>query len=339
MPERGIAVRFWRIRFHAVVCGAFIIYVIAFNAYYGLFFTTVGRTVSIAPINLSTTQMLYDIDRIERVRRDGQEVYALSGWAFPKDGQLSSREDSKQVVLLAENGDARIFDAQTRERKDVAAAFPDHEGDESSSGFLAYVSALSLSRGDYRVGLLYAREDGSSIYTLTRWYARRTPNTLQFTPFRPSRPDPLGELRLRTSVAQGMLPISQVSCGIDWLRGVERETEGIHELSGWCFAENTGLRLEQFQRHIMLMDASSRMYLFNARTVVRPDLTEEFSRLGRDLDLSGFSVDIPLEQLEAGFYRLGIAWTDGLSAPAYYLTYFYVERTSSGLQLGHPPSN
>ncbi|MEX2030824.1 MAG: hypothetical protein WD906_07625 [Anaerolineales bacterium] len=319
------------------MCLAFVIYVIAFNAYYGRFFITVGQSVSISPINLSSTEMLYSIERIERVRRHGQEVYALTGWAFPEDGQLSSREYDKQVVLLAENGDAHVFDAQTRERKDVAAAFPNPEGDESSSGFLSYVSAYSLRRGDYRVGLLYAEEDGSSIYTLTRWFARRTPNTLGFTPFRPPVADPLGELRLRTSVARGMQPISQVSCGIDWLREVEREAEGIYELSGWCFSENTGLRMEHFQRHIMLMDARSRMYLLAARTVVRPDLTEAFSELGRDLDLSGFSVDIPFEQLEGGLHRLGIAWTDGLSAPAYYLTYFYVERTSSGLQLGHPP--
>jgi hypothetical protein len=327
----------WRIRTHLLVWVTFVAYVVAYNALYSRFFPSVGRTLSIAPIGLTETTMLSSIEKVERVRRGGQEVYVFSGWAFPEDGQRSTWGYHKHLVLLAESGNAYIYDALTRERMDVAGAFPNHEGDESSSGFMSYVSPFSLRTGDYRIGLLYTREDGSSIYALTRWFVRRTANTIRLTPFRPSAPDPLGELLLRVGVGRWLQPLPNVSCGIDWLRVAEPDAEGVYKLSGWCFPESADLALDRMHRHIMLIDSSSRLVLLNVRTVIRPDLTDAFSELHRDLDLSGFSVDIPVKRLEEGLYRLGIAWTDRLSASVYSLTYFYIERTPSGLQLVHSP--
>jgi hypothetical protein len=216
---------------------------IAFNGLYGRLAVKLGRPVSEGRIELAQTAMAYTFDPLRMMTQEGDGVYLLSGWGFPTSGEQSAGPYDRQVVLLDEDGVARVFHAEPEERPDVKSVLPDLEVTEEAPGFRSTISADTLDTGVHQIGLLYTREDGSSLYALTRWYLKKTPNTLQLMPGRLSVPDPLGHLRLRLGLAADLQPMAGVAYHVDSFRQVDRGEREVYELTGWCYPEDVGVVL------------------------------------------------------------------------------------------------
>ncbi len=100
--------------------------------------------------------IVYRMDRLETVVREGQELVEMEGWAF-LEGR--SAEDNWIYVVLKSESWTYVFDTILQERKDVTAYFGDLGLDLDESGFVARIPAEMIRSGTYELGILIRKGD------------------------------------------------------------------------------------------------------------------------------------------------------------------------------------
>jgi len=90
----------------------------------------------------------------------------------------------------------------------------------------------------------------------------------------------------------------------------ELKTDGCTtvEVMGWAFIE--GEDSEGSEIYVVL-ESSSKTYVFDAGVRERPDVTRHFAEMGLNLDHSGFMALLPARKIADGEYTVGIYITKG----------------------------
>ncbi|HLA81566.1 MAG TPA: hypothetical protein VJP78_08125, partial [Thermoleophilia bacterium] len=319
------------------VGAAYLLFFIVFNEAYPRFGLKSGKPIYQGRIDLPQSEMQYAVENLTKTRRGGQDVFALSGWAFPEGKTIPLAPTEQRVVLVDDHGFAHVFDAQSVPRDAVAQVHLGTQTDNDKLGFIAYISAFALRGGTYQIGLLYSTDDQGSTYGLTQSYLRRTPNSLELVAGPVNTGGLVDEVRLRLAIAFANEPASEVSYWIDGLAGDGQSGNQGYVLSGWAFCTTEGPSCEDSRRYVVLLDDHLRPFLFEAHAVPRPDVAEEFQASARNIDFAGFTSRISAGVLHPGTYRVGIAWTAGLDSPVYHMTDNYVEKTALSLELTSSP--
>jgi hypothetical protein len=150
-----------------------------------------GRPVGInSPIPDATITARIQIETFSSL--EALEMFQLSGWAFPIDDQLTPSSSFGRKIVLSNDHDDYFFEARTVPRFDVQAAFSNLGMDLIESGFSSLISASSLEKGSYRLGLIFTRiADGKEFFNDFLRCVTRTDDGLVLEAF--------GDLRCRNA--------------------------------------------------------------------------------------------------------------------------------------------
>jgi hypothetical protein len=281
----------------------------------------------------SYSVMAYDFDRLKIVSRDTHEIYLLGGWAFPLVGDRPLNEYRKRVVLVDERSVPHLLDAESVRRPDVQEAYADLGRDLNLSGFAADLSVPMLRPGVYRLGLLLTDRDSSSIYFPTNTGLVRTAGALRLVTLASPLDDLADDWIERVKLLAGMQGQSEMAYDFDRLQITGRGDGEIYQLAGWAFPWVGDRPLNAYRKHIVLLDERSVPHLLEAEPVRRPDVQAAYADLGRDLNLSGFSVNLSIPMLRPGVYRLGLLFTAHDSSSLFQTTDQCLQWAPTALQL------
>ncbi|HLC05310.1 MAG TPA: hypothetical protein VJK02_19930 [Anaerolineales bacterium] len=318
--------------FHVFIWSALAVYLALVDPVYTRLFLEVGKPVSIEVADYPETAMDYSVDQLEELKYAGQDVYRLTGWAFPRESDVPLEAFDKQVILLDQQARSYVFAALTTSRGDVADAYSGQPG-ASRAGFFAYISRLSLPLGAYRIGILYSLGHDAPIFHATDMYIVRTPNNLTLVPSYTAIDDSIDDWIEKGRLLAGLQDDTPMACDVDRLQIVGEVAGDIYQLDGWAFPWDGSVRLEEVRKRIVLLDERSVPHLLDAQSTVRPDVQQASATQAGDVELSGFSARLSPSTLQPGVYRLGILYTDRQSSSVYCLTNTSLQRTTTGIHL------
>lgn len=325
------------------VFGLLFLYVLFYNHMYTNLILRVGKPVFIGELQETEFPMQYFFDKFRAVRYDGQETYQLVGWAFLEDDSSFAENCSKQIILFDKSSRGYVFNSQPVNRDDITRAHKELNRNLGQSGFSANISKNVLPVGFYNVGILCTGKDQETKTVFrTLHYIQRTPNTLQL-----AREDKL-PTDILTSFEMGKIlkagnPIfvgelqeteTPMRFFFDKFTSASYDGQEIYHLLGWAFPEDGNIFTENYSKQIVLFDKASQGYVFNSQMVIRKDITHAYEDLHRNLDQSGFSVNITKNNLPIGFYNVGFLYTGKDQETKFmFRTPYYMHNTPEALQL------
>lgn len=111
----------------------------------------------------------------------------------------------------------------------------------------------------------------------------------------------------------------QIRLNVDALDLIVQDRQEVYQLYGWAFSTlDPGLSPDRYEREILLISSSQKVYVFSIVTVSRPGVQEFFKDLNMNLTESGFSTLIAKDVLPIGEYRIGIVFRDPSTGQSYY---------------------
>lgn len=130
---------------------------------------------SVASIEKATFQDIPLPDESRRIRFEFDQVQTgeipengemlISGWAFIEDTGIGNT-DRKYLVLRSDTN-VSVFDTRTQQRRDVTLYFASTNLNLDASGFQSSVPIGQLEDGIYQAGILIARDDEGSFFSMT----------------------------------------------------------------------------------------------------------------------------------------------------------------------------
>ncbi len=110
-----------------------------------------------------------------------------------------------------------------------------------------------------------------------------------------------------------------------------------YQIVGWVFPKNLSQNLSNFRKQVILKDDHDLVYYFNTENMTRIDITRHYKDLGKDLDESGFTVNISKYSLPKGKYHVGFRLlSEDSKDNCIYFTKFKIIKTSNSLQFIKP---
>ena len=307
--------RKWFLKYgiHICIWSSLVIYLLSFNGLYTKYFVKVGKPVWVGTIDQVESDMVYAFDSLDEVIYDGEYVYQLVGYAFPRNAFIELATSDKQIVILDDELKAYVFDAQMMPRPGLTEAFIDMNMDLYSAGFKAQIARGLLLPGIYKIAILYTEQTSTRIYKVTNNCIHRTPNTMSLIecPSIAREPTWLGVL----NNVESEVFYSIDSIDVDLYNGEE-----VIHIIGWAFPRNTDLPLENYEKQIVFLDEERNAFVFDVETMPRPGLTEAFSEMYKDLYSAGFEVHMSKDALDHGIYKIGFLFSDQVSSNVYFLT-------------------
>src|SRR4030066_346140 len=91
---------------HLLIWSALAAYLSLSNTLYVHYFLKSGKPVTTTSIMPPETKMAYYIDHFQLVSNEGELVYVIEGWAFPRNSNVPLGRYRKQVVLVDEESRA-----------------------------------------------------------------------------------------------------------------------------------------------------------------------------------------------------------------------------------------
>ena len=111
----------------------------------------------------------------------------------------------------------------------------------------------------------------------------------------------------------------QIKLNVDALDLIVQDRQEVYLLWGWAFSTlDPSLSPDMYEREILLISPSQKVYAFSIDTVSRPGVQEFFKDLNMNLTESGFSTLISKDVLPVGEYRIGIVLRDPSTGLSYY---------------------
>jgi hypothetical protein len=266
-------------------------------------------------------------------------VYQVMGWAFPTTDKSILLGDYERQVVLATPTRNYIFALETVERTDVQVHFNDLGTDLTDSGFSAFIASHALAPGAYSLGLIFKNIlIGTTYYIDTGRCVARTPNDFVLkNPGVACQSSAAGDTGQPVQVNVKLpIEILQAQSGVDSL--VKSSVHvGVYQLLGWAFPTvDKSIPASDYERQVVLVTPKGN-YIFAADAVERTDVQKDFSDLGMDVNVSGFSAFINGNALKAGLYGIGLIFKNTASGTTYYIdTARCVTRTSNNLVLETP---
>lgn len=111
----------------------------------------------------------------------------------------------------------------------------------------------------------------------------------------------------------------QIRLNVDALDLIVQDRQEVYLLWGWAFSTlDPSLSPDMYEREILLISSSQKVYAFSINTVSRTGVQEVFKDLNMNLTESGFSTLISKDVLPVGEYRIGIVFRNPSTGLSYY---------------------
>jgi hypothetical protein len=289
-------------KYHFIIWCVLLVYLLSANNLYITYILKHGKpaaTVDSLPPEFS--EVLYSIDIFSFLQYDGQEAYFIKGWAFFDTDKPNP--DKIHVVFKGDN-DTYLFDATPYSRKDVRSHFSNYDLNEKRIGFTTYISKNPIKIGTYQLGLILEDESGPR-YRKTRYFIKRTPNTMRLMDIGYLMGDPIKESIIPEDT-------NKISYYFDEITPQENNRPNQFSLIGWCFHEESNPDIPY--EKLLELTSEENKYVFQSETYKRPDVTIAFSTLGRNLDDSGFRAYVNTDKVKPGSYQIALILKSSESA-------------------------
>ena len=165
---------------HLIVWAVLLIYLASANQLYINLILKEGKPVSkndALPSELRP--IVYQLsDVLQPVRRNGENLFQLSGYAFFQDNPL---EPTQIKILLYSPTLKLTFPTQAAQYPDMIQSYSGYKPGMDSAQFNLLLSKNTLKPGTYQVYiLLESLTDESQVYVMTGGTILKTPNTITY---------------------------------------------------------------------------------------------------------------------------------------------------------------
>jgi hypothetical protein len=165
---------------HLIVWAILLIYLASANQLYVKLVLKEGKPVSKNdPLPVEVRPIVYQLsDILQPVRRNGENLYQLSGYAFFQDNPL---EQTQIKILLFSPTLKLTFPTQAAQYPDMIQSYSGYKPGMDSTQFSLLLSKNTLKPGTYQVCiLLESMTDESQVYVMTSGTILKTPNTIAY---------------------------------------------------------------------------------------------------------------------------------------------------------------
>ena len=244
-------------------------------------------------INLpsETQNIKFRVETVKRSKLKWKEALFFKGWVFKKN----VKEDIREIYLVLKSKNSiLVFDIEKDNisRPDVTAYFK-MAGGIHNHGFELSIPTYRLKENLYKVGFIIEDKTGK-YYTISNKALRISDSAVTVNHFEP---------KSEFISHQVSLNIQEPSREIRYRLGTV-STSGKHlVVKGWGFLK--GMDTKSLNTYILLKK-NENVIAFDVSVKTRKDITKHFIDSGLNLDSSGFSSQIPTENIDSGTYQLGL---------------------------------
>ncbi len=240
-----------------------------------------------------TNNIKFHIDRVKNVILGWKDALTIRGWVFKENVKETHRE---VYLVLKSKTSTLIFDIEddNRQRRDISYNY--NIADEiDNHGFELRIPVYRLRKGPYKIGFIIEDKTGT-YYTLSDTKLRIPRNTIQTKQ--------ISQRSLSEFISkQVSLDLKEPTKEVDYHFDEVNISEKHLIVSGWGFIK--GMDTGSLKTYISLKKDEN-VIVYNVQVNKRKDITKRFKDFGRNLNLSGFSSQIPIENLDSGNYQLGL---------------------------------
>jgi hypothetical protein len=166
---------------HLIVWAVLLIYLASANQLYVNLVLKEGKPVSKNdPLPSEVRPIVYQLsDTLQPVRRNGDNLFELSGYAFFQDRPL----DQTQIKIVLFSPDLKLtFPTQTAQYPDMIQSYSGYQPGMDHAQFSWLLSKNTLKPGTYQVCiLLESLTGGDLVYVMTGGTILKTPNKITYT--------------------------------------------------------------------------------------------------------------------------------------------------------------
>jgi hypothetical protein len=165
---------------HLIVWAVLLIYLASANQLYVNFFLRQGKPVSKNdPLPSEVRPIVYQLsDTLQSVRRNGENLFELSGYAFFQDNPL---EPTQIKILLFSPTLKLTFPTQAAQYPDMIQSYSGYKPGMDRTQFSLLLSKNTLKPGTYQICiLLQSLTGGDQVYVMTSGTILKTPNTITY---------------------------------------------------------------------------------------------------------------------------------------------------------------
>ena len=165
---------------HLIVWAVLLIYLASANQLYLNFFLKEGKPVSKNdPLPSEVRPIVYQLsDTLQPVRRNGENLYQLSGYAFFQDDPLAQT----QIKMVLYSPTLKLtFPTQAAPYPDMIQSYFGYQPGMDQAQFNLLLSKNALKPGTYQVCILLEANNGEDqVYVMTNGTILKTPNTITY---------------------------------------------------------------------------------------------------------------------------------------------------------------
>ncbi len=165
---------------HLIIWAILLIYVASANQLYVRFFLKDGKPVGKNdPLPTDTRQIVYQLsDTLQPVRRDDENLYSLSGYAFFQDDPL---EQTLISIVLYSPTLKLTFPTQAVQYPDMIRSYFGYQPGMDIAQFNLLLSKNTLKPGTYQVCILLDGDDeNDQVFVMTNGTILKTLNTITY---------------------------------------------------------------------------------------------------------------------------------------------------------------
>jgi len=165
---------------HLIVWTVLLIYVASANQLYVNFFLKNGKPVSKnEPLPTEVRPIVYQLsDTLQPVRRNGESLYELTGYAFFQDNPL---EQTQIKIVLYSPTLKLTFPTQASPYPDMIRSYSGFKPGMEDAQFDLLLSKNVVKPGTYQICILLESGNGEDqVYVMTGGTILKTPNTLTY---------------------------------------------------------------------------------------------------------------------------------------------------------------
>jgi hypothetical protein len=165
---------------HLIVWAVLLIYVASANQLYVNLFLKQGKPVSKNdPLPTQIRPIVYLLsDTLQPVRRNGEQLYELNGYAFFQDNPL----EKTQIKIVLYSPTLKLtFPTQAAQYPDMIQSYSGYKPGMDSAQFSLLISKNTLKPGTYQICILLDSNNGEDqVYVMTTGTILKTPNKITY---------------------------------------------------------------------------------------------------------------------------------------------------------------
>lgn len=221
--------------------------------------------------------IIYNLSSVSKTN----DSYRIRGWGFIEGLHT---EGIEHYVVLRDEDDLLIFNAEHHTREDVTEHFSEMGLNLDHSGFRATIPREELTGEEYEVGFYFVVDGAGGVEFLGQNLSYLVSGE---------------EAYIST---QKDIDLEDAEHPVKYRISSIQDSEEHIDIRGWGFLE---FRHTEGIEHYILLRHEDEVLIFDTEQHTREDVTEHYSEMGINLDQSGFRARIPKELLPEAEYEVG----------------------------------